>query len=334
MTKSGVRVQRVSIPYRLPPTGNSFGETHLYPHMFAEDVAQDLFPIGGDVDRKPVFQLLPHDEHVSGIIELAFARYGGHGRYGRRLSSLLSRFGNQTGHDLVSSGTETFEVATIVNASGRTIDFLILRLHSIWRVAGFIWQTIPRNALADGHRENPDPVNRRLVRIPRNRVVHIRLPREYRRVPSGLRALRHIEIAVPDIAIQNLNLDGRVQIPYDLEELRGIEERAVASITKSTGWSGRGTFGDAITDYYTMCRFLRFEEFKIKLREAVAGTINRILAVAGNTVGFAAEVTLQHLPTLEDIAASRADLAAGRLDFRKMIDQYSNYRRGRATSQE
>ena len=107
----------------------------------------------------------------------------------------------------------------------------------------------------------------------------------------------------------------------------------MASITKSTGWSGRRTFGDAVTGYYTMRRFLRFEEFKIKLREAVAGTINRILAVAGTTVGFAAEVKLHHLPTLEEIAASRADLAAGRLDFRKTMDQYSIYRRGRATSQ-
>ena len=50
----------------------------------------------------------------------------------------------------------------------------------------------------------------------------------------------------------------------------------------------RWTFGDAVTGYYTMRRFLRFEEFKIRLRKVVAGTINRILAlaVAGATVGF------------------------------------------------
>ena len=83
-----------------------------------------------------------------------------------------------------------------------------------------------------------------------------------------------------------------------------------------------------------MRRFLRFEEFKIRLRKAVAGTINRILAVAGATVGFTAKVSLHHLPTLEEIAASRNGLAAGRLDFREMMDQYSIYRRGRVTSQE
>ena len=144
MTESGVRVQRASISYHLPSTGNSFDKTHLYQHMFAEDVARDLFPIGGDVGREPVFRLSPHDEHASGVIESAFARYGGHGGYGRRLSSILSGFGNQAGQGLVSSGAATFEVATMEDASGKTIGFLVLRLHSVWRVAGLTWADDPK----------------------------------------------------------------------------------------------------------------------------------------------------------------------------------------------
>ena len=334
MTESRVRLDRVSISYSLPPTGNDYTESNHYPSMFADDVAQDLFPVGGEVDREAVFQLSPNDEHVSGIIESAFARYGGRGRYGRELSSILSGFGNQTAHSLVANGAETFEVAPTVDANGQAIGFLVLRLPRVWRFAGFTWQTIPKNAFADAHGENPKPFNRRPVRIPRDRVVHMRLPREHRRVPSGLRALRHIGRAVPDFAIQNLSPDGTVWIPYDLEGLQGIQQRAVASITQSTGWNGRWTFDEAVTGYYTMRRFLRFEEFKIRLRKAVVGTINRILTVAGATVGFTVEVSLHHLPTLEEIAASRNDLATGRLDFRQMMDQYSIYRRGRVTSQE
>lgn len=333
MTNSGVRLDRASISYYLPTTGNDYSETNQYPSMFADDVAKKLFPVGGEVGREAVFQLSPNDENVSGIIESAFARYGGRSRYGREFSSILSGFGNQTAHSLVSSGAETFEVAPTVDANGKAIGSLVLRLPRVWKFAGFTWQTIPKNALADAHSENPKPVNRRPVRIPRDRVVHMTLPQEYRRVPSGLRALRHMGRAVPDFAIQNLNPDGTDRIPYDVEELRGIEQRAVASITQSTGWNGRRTFDDAVTGYYTMRRFLRFEEFKIRLRKAVAGTINRILAVAGATVGFTAEVSLHHLPTLEETAASRNDLAAGRLDFRQMMDQYSIYRRGRVTSQ-
>ena len=332
MTKSGISVQRVSIPYHVPSTGNSHGETHHYPHMFAEDVARDLFPIGGDVDREPVFRLSSDDEHISRVIESAFARYGDYGGRGRPLSSILSGFGNQTAHGVVSSGAETFEVAPTVDANGQTIGFLVLRLHRACGFLGFTWQTIPKNALADAHWESPKPVDRRLVRIPRDRVVRMRLPREYRRVPSGLRALRHIGSAVPDFAIQNLNSDGTIRVPYDLEELKEVEHRAVATATRSTGWLGRGAFGDAVTGYYTMCRFLRFEEFKVKLRGTVVDTINRILAVAGATVGSTAVVSLHHLPTLEEIAVSRDDLAAGRLEFREMMDQYSIYRRRGAPS--
>ena len=328
---SGVSLHRVSIAYRVPTTGNNCGEID-YAQMFAEDVELGLFPIGGDADRMPAFRLNSEDEHVSELIKSAFARYGSYGGHGQTLSSILADFGNQTARNLVSTGIGTFEVAPRVDANGRNIDFMVFRFDGAWTFAGFTWQVIPRNALADVPGEDPKPVSRRPVRIPRDRVVQMRLPREYKRLPSGLRALRHSGSDVPDFAIQNLNPDGTIRVPYDLEELKGVVERAVATATRSTGWPGRGGFGDAVTGYYTMCRFLRFEEFKIRLRETVAATINRMLAVAGATLGFKAVVSLHHLPTLAEIAASRNDLAAGRLDFREMMDQYSIYRRSRASS--
>lgn len=331
MTKSGINVDRASILYHVPSTGNSYGGSGFYSRMFTEDVARDLFPISGDVDRAPVFQLLSDDEHIPRVIETAFVHY----RTVRSLPPLLSAFGNQTAHDLFFSGVEAFEVAPMVNANGQIVGFLVLRLDDFRRFAGFTWQMIPKNALAGAHWENnPQPVNQRRVLIPRDRVVHIRLPREYSRIPRDLRALRHIGSAVPNFVIQNLNSNETSHMSYDIKELREIEQRAVASITQSTGWDGRWTFNEATTSYYTMRRFLRFEEFKIRLRDTVVDGINRILAVAGATVGFTAEVSLHHLPTLEEIAVSRNDLATGRLGFSQMIDQYSIYRRGRVTFQE
>ena len=235
--------------------------------MFAEDVAKSLFPTGGDVDREAAFQLSSNDDRVSRIVESAFARFGG--GYGRTLSSILSGFGNQTARSLVSCGSETFEIAPRVDPDAQTIGFAVLRVDGARSFAGVTWQMIPRNALAAVDRENPSPVNRRLVWIPQERVVQMKLPRQYKRIPSDLKALRHMGRAVPDFAIHNRNPDGTLRVPYDLQELTGIEQRAVATITRSTGWRGRGTFGDAVTSYYTMCRFLRFEEFKIRLRETV-----------------------------------------------------------------
>lgn len=325
MTKSGISVHRVSIPYHVPDRGHGYDGSNHYPHMFAQDVAKDLFPISGDLDREPVFRLSAKDESLSRVIKSAFARYGDYGQRGR-LSAILSGFGNQTAYSLVSSGAETFEVAPTENATGQTTGFLVIRVQGARSLARFTWQTIPKYAVADGHRESPEPVNRRLVRLPGDRVVQMRLPHKYRRVPSGLRALRHIGSAVPPFAVQNLNPDGTIRVPYDFEELRGIEKRAVATITRATGWRGRGTFGDAVTGYYTMSRFLRFQEFMIELREAVVGTINQILAIAGAGVGFTAAVELHHLPTLKEVAASRKDLVDGRLHFPKTLDQYSIYR--------
>lgn len=323
MTKSDVSVRRVSIPYHVPDREQGYGGSN-YPSMFTEDVAQELFPIDGDVRSEPVFRLSAEDENISRIVKSAFARYGDYGS--QRLSAILCGFGNQTTYRLISSGAETFEVAPTEDATGRSTGFLVLRVQGARSLARFTWQTIPKNARAEGHRENPELVNRRLVRLPGDRVVQMRLPHQYRRVPRGLRALRHIGSAVPAFAVQNLNPDGSIRVPYDLEELKGIEQRAVATITRVTGWRGRGTFGDAVTGYYTMSRFLRFQEFMIKLRETVAGTINQILAIAGAAAGFTAVVELHHLPTLKDVAASRNDLVGGRLHFPNTLDQYSIYR--------
>ena len=326
MTESGGSLDRVSIPSSFLATGNQYSDATHYATLFAMDVAEHLFPIGGDLDYESVFRLSSHDEHVRTTVESAFHRYGGYGGYGQSLSANLSEFGNRTAQRLVLSGHQTLEIAPRIDANARPIGFSVLRINGARNFAGFTWQMIPKDTLVGTDLRTLKPANQRLIRIPRDRVIQMRLPRRYRGIPGGLEALGEMGRAVPDFVMQSLNPDGTLHVPYDLEELKGIEQRAVASITKSTGWSGRWAFDDAVTRYYTMRRFLRFEEFKVRLREAVADTINRILAVAGASVGFAAKVSLHHLPRLEEIEDSRNDLAAGRLGYREMLDRYSIHR--------
>jgi len=318
---SAVRTRRVSIPYYVPTTAKDYRDISYYSHMFTQDVTQHLFPFDGCVNHKPVFQLSPPNEEVSQIIESAFARYG-RGGYRQNLSAILSTFGNRTAHGVVLSGSETFEVDA--NPSGN--NFRVVRVDGARSFAGATWQVIPKNALVGGHGRNPKPVNRRLVRLVNDRIVQVKLPREYKRIPGGLQALRHMGRAVPAFAIRNYNPDGTVRVPYDLEEIKGFEQRAVATIMRSTGWNGRWAFRDAVTGYYTMRRFLRFEEFKIKLRATVVDAINRVLAVAGASVGFTNVVHLHHLPTYQQIVTSRDDLSAGRFDYVEAMTQYAIHR--------
>lgn len=286
------------------------------------DTVEHLFPIGGDVSNQAVFRLSSGDEGVSRLVTSAFASFG-HGGYADGLSSALAGFGNTAVHDLLCQGCDTYEVAPTVDPTDRAIGFSVIPVEDARSFAGFTWQKVPKNALVHVPGQEPQPVRPRVVRIPRKCIVRMRLPRRYRRVPRALRALRQIGSPVPDFAIQSLKADGSDTVPYDLEEMKQIDHRAVASITGSTGWDGRGTFRDSATGYYTMRRFLRFEAFKARLRSTVADTINRILAISGAVVGFEAVVGLNHVPTLEEIRASCDDLAAGRFDFLEAIDQYS-----------
>ena len=293
--------------------------------MFLQDLTQSLFPIGGDVDGQPVFQLSADDEQVSTMIEAAFAPVRGYGGYGHDMSAVLSAFGDQAVRALLEGGTAVYEVALNRSNSGQAVSFSVFRVDGARSFVGITWQTIPKNTVTGAMWEDPTPVTRRVIRIPCERLVRMKLPDEYRRIPSGLRALRHLKSTLPDFVIQNLNPDGSAQVPYDPQEFTGIEKRAVATITRSTGWNARATFSDAVTSYYEMVRFLRFEEFKARLREIVERTVNRILSIAGAATGFTGIVRLQGLPTLDEITVSRDHLAAGRLDFVKAIKQYSLY---------
>ncbi len=327
VTDSGIELQRVSIPYHATANEDSHGGTHLYEWMFARDAAQNLFPVGGKLEGQAVFRLWSEDEGASQVVEAAFAGFGGHGGHARTLSSKLSRFGVRAAHDLVFRGCDTYEVAAMVDAGTRVVGFSVVPVLGARSLAGVTWQTVPRGALAGAVWEEPRPVDRRRAWIPRKCAVRMRLPRQYRRVLSALRALRQVGKPVPDFAIANLASGRDNSVPYDLEELKRIEQRAVASITRRTGWDGSGTFREAATGYYTMRRRLRFEAFKIRLRSTVADTINRILAIAGAVVGFSAVVSLHHLPRLDEIRSSCDELAAGRFDYLEAMEQYSVHRR-------
>lgn len=217
MTDGGVELQRVSIPYRVPAGDDSYGGNHLYEWMFVQDVAERLFPVGGEVDRRAIFRLSSEDEGASQIVETAFARFGGYAGHARTLSSRLSRFGIRALQDVLSRGCDTYEVAPMVDAGDRVVGYVVVPVRGIRSLGGLTWQTVPRGALAGEVWEEPRPVGRRLARIPQNRIVRMRLPRQYRRIPSKLRALRQVGKSVPDFAIEDLTSDRGSRVPYDLE---------------------------------------------------------------------------------------------------------------------
>ncbi|MCY4172043.1 MAG: hypothetical protein OXF08_10685 [Bacteroidetes bacterium] len=291
--------------------------------MLIEDVCRYLFPVDGCINHSPVFKLSSDNDSISELIQFGFDDHLYHREYDNSehsLSSCLSKFGNQTAYRLLLSGREMFEVARNLDDLDRVVAFSVLNLDYLRVFLGFTWQTIPKNTLAEvAHRESSQPFKRRRVRIPHDRIVRIRLPREYRRIPIGLQSLRRVENSV---------------YSYDSEELWGAEQRAVASVTQSVGWNCRWLHDDMITQYYMMHRFLQFEEFKAKLRQAVVDGINQILEIAGAHVKFKAKLSVHHLPTLTEIAVSREDLIDGQIEFNQMMDQYSIYRRGRSTSHE
>ncbi len=324
--ESEMELRRVSIPYRLPNGAGPSGATNLNASLFIEDAAENLFPLDGRVGVRCVFRLAPEDGRISRVVASGFGGFDYHGASGR-LEACLVGFGVRSIHDLLSKGLQTYEVAPKVDAKGRTVGFGVVQVDGARRVAGVTWQIVPKGALTFAMGEGPKTVDRHRVRIPKDRVVHMSLPREYRRLSRGLRVLADVERPVPEFVLESIGDAPSSLARYDANELQQMRQRAIASITRRAGWNGRWVFDDAATGYYLMRRFLRFEAFKARLRSTVVDAVNRILAIAGAAVGFEAVASLHHLPTLDEIRVSCDDLAAGRLDFLKTREQYSMYSR-------
>jgi hypothetical protein len=130
---------------------------------------------------------------------------------------------------------------------------------------------------------------------------------------------------MPDFVLPNLK--GEIPpIPYDLNKFARDQKMAVAEATKVIGWSARDVADDRfMTEYYHLHRFLRFETFKLKLRNSIIETLNQAISRAGNKLGFKANIIVEGLPTLEDIRQAEESLATGSKRFIDVINPFLAY---------
>lgn len=98
---------------------------------------------------------------------------------------------------------------------------------------------------------------------------------------------------------------------FKLKQFKDKQAREVLSATKQLGWHARWLFDDQVTSAYVAWRHLEFQRFKILLRDAGITSLNRALALAGESIGFEAQVVLRGALTELDIDRAQDELHAG-----------------------
>lgn len=98
---------------------------------------------------------------------------------------------------------------------------------------------------------------------------------------------------------------------FDMERFKAERAQLVLRGTRDVGWGGRGFFDEYMLDPYQFWRHLRFERFKVQLRDAALGGINEMLRCAGARMGFEARLELEGLITAKDLDEAEAALRSG-----------------------
>jgi hypothetical protein len=125
---------------------------------------------------------------------------------------------------------------------------------------------------------------------------------------------------IPDFALKPG--DGPQRIPYDSSQHFRSQHVAVAAATKALGWNARGLFSDDTLEYYELHRQLRFERFKIALREGILTTLNSTLQRVGRELGFSAKLHIEGLPIHSDVERADEMLASGSGTFRDVLEPF------------
>lgn len=101
-----------------------------------------------------------------------------------------------------------------------------------------------------------------------------------------------------------------------------FSDLAVLSATNSIGWNARDVPSKHLQEYFSLVRVLRFERFKLRLRNSILNNINDNLARLVSDPAYDGKIEFHGLPTEEDIRQAEKDLKEGRRRFNDIIDLF------------
>ncbi|MDP8225369.1 MAG: hypothetical protein P9L99_18550 [Candidatus Lernaella stagnicola] len=283
--------------------------TQLYPHMFVEDVTLDVYP--PESREKKRIDLVPESRGVERMVAESLR----HNEWYGDLDSALRNFFGNCVETILSFGESFYELAYLSKLGAdkpTAFEIVPIAPGSLRRGSKAFVQRIPVKLAAESNLP-------REIAIPAANILRFVAP-----PPLGdnvglfmkeLAEARLFEMPHPKAS----SIHGDTPNGYDFQEAVKLEKSAIAQITKKLGWNARGLFDDSMTEHYQLARRLRFERFCIQFRECILAQLNEGLNRAGHRIGFEAQIVLQGLPTIDDVAQSEAALREGAKSFHEIM---------------
>jgi hypothetical protein len=277
-------------------------------HMFVQDVAEGLVPYSLTEAEEERVVTLSTGKGRQELVRQAILSGGSksHG-YGRQsLFDAVVDFIRTTAYRILTHCHTDFELVFYPNdrAANDRVELVSIPTGSVRLTSTRAEQVIPQ-AIADTHHIGP------VIILDRTLVFRFTLPPPFRRIlPGILQGLAAIsDIRLPEFVLATTGTASRV--PFDYELHRWTSDVAVARLTRLTGWTGRGSSFERMLEHYQLVRLLRFERFKIRVRDEIVATLNNALVTAGQRIADLGHIVVRELPTEADVDAAEARLASG-----------------------
>jgi len=290
----------------------------FYPHMFIEDVKLRIMPIGGRASKKEFnISLEPPDTEVQKIVENAISP----DRYHHDLAGIICDFVSDCAVNLLIYETVTYEIVYLSEPkNGKIVGFELVQINPFTLVqrGNSLSQFLP-----DEHAKQLS--ERRCIELKPERILTFKLPVNIQgKMDQIMESMRILSLTSPDFFMKELAAGFRKTL-YDVTTHYHLRNVALAKITKDFGWNARNSFEKEASEYYLIYRYLKFEKFRVELRNGILDTLNAGLQLVGKQLGFKTKILVNGLPTLDNVQTAFNHLTKGDIPFGEILEPFQGF---------
>ena len=296
-----------------------FGKSFTF--MLIEDVHLGVVPIGGHSSNNKFRAILDpsneeSEQHIVNALE------GNSRPYRREFGGAICDFIGNRAQSIMAYGEAPFEIAYQVEAGQEHIsgfEFVSIQPKTVFDKRGKLVQYIPKEI------RKRDGIGK-YIELNREDIIQFNLPGNLRaKYIDMMDSLYYLSTnTLPEFTFQSPWSKSK-RIPFESNVHSNLRNLALASAGKPIGWNARGLFNEAILEYYELWGFLRFEQFKIEIRDEILSAMNKGISRGLNKLGLSGVIKLEGLPRLKDVETARIHLENGDQPFKEILSPFLGY---------
>lgn len=309
------------LPFR---SGRKEAEMSRCNHMLYEDVKAGIMPYRNynRQDETSLIQLSLPSKQVEEDINLALSRSDSRLH---NLEEAAASFIRECVSTIMYQGEATYEIVNYTDEVEPKIFFSKLENvpnKIIKFFGGQSFQILPK--MEDFGDNLP-----RFKKITKGKIVVFKLPKSYR---ASYKTWRSQLNTIGKDGVHNLYSKALNEPDYHKKEslkqkintTDGFKFSRLAelSATNSIGWDARDFPSKYLQEYFSLVRFLRFERFKLKLRNSILDIINNNLGRLISDPAYTGKLEFHGLSTVEDIEKAEKDLREGKREFNDIYNSF------------